>query len=195
MSKSASEAKIRELQRQLANKDVELARTRNQLQSEITRWQRLSGRPIRGISMLELFGVYPALRKLIHVLFEAADLQDPSRSAPSEDTMRVNFVHSGDNASSSHAELGYASHQKHRANVRTLDKGLARVAARFDKELRSEVHYLAKLVAGEEWEYGIPDRPVCWVKSCHKRGVKQPYVAWVEGCGGCGRHFEKEMAQ
>lgn len=194
MSKSASESKIRDLERRLHAKDVELARTRNQLQAEITRWQRLAGRPIRGVSLLELFGVYPALAKLIPVLFEAADLQDPSRSAPSEDTMRVGFVHSGENASSSHPELAYSSHHKHRANVRTLDKGLGRLADKFSNELRIEVHYLAKLIAGEEWSYEIPDRPICYVKGCSKRGVKQSYVAWVDGCGGCGRYFEKEMA-
>jgi hypothetical protein len=193
MSKSASEVLIRDLQRQLSKEKNEHARTRNHLQAEITRWQRLAGRPVRGISMLELFGVYPALRKLIHVLFEAAELQDPSRSAPSEDTARVSFVHSGENASSSHAELGYATHQVHRANVRALDKGLSRIANKFDNELRTEVHYLAKLVAGEEWEYGIPERPVCWVKDCRKRGVKQAYAAWVQGCAGCGRLFGKEM--
>ena len=194
MSKSTAETKIRELQRQLHKEQLAHARTTNQLQAEVTRWQRLAGRPIRGVSMLELFGVYPALAKLIPVLFEASDLHDPSRSAPSEDTMRVAFVHSGDNASSSHAELAYASHHKHRANVKTLNRGLERLASEFNKKLSAEVHYLAKLIAGEEWHYDPTERPICYVKGCRKRGVKQSYAAWTEGCEGCGRDFDKEMA-
>lgn len=147
--------------------------TRKELQQELERVWRLV--PSHYISLM---GVYPPLRKLLHVLTEAADLQDPSRGAPIEDTMRTQFVHTGDRASSSSTEAGVLTHRQHRAAVEEITKQLEWLT---DK--------VSKLIPGPEWEYVLPER-VCWRKVCSKRGVKQSYVA---RCAGCGRYFEKEM--
>lgn len=141
MSESATDKRIRELSRQLENEKRDHARTRNELQSEISRVWRLV--PSHYINLM---GVYPALRKLLHVIAEAADLQDPSRGAPAEDTMRTQFVHTGDNASSSHAEQAYSTHRKHRADV-----------AKMNQEIDWVTHRISKLLPGDPDEYNPPD--------------------------------------
>jgi hypothetical protein len=50
MGKSASDTKIRELQRLLANEKTAHAVTRNQLQQEITRWQPITPTPYTSTS-------------------------------------------------------------------------------------------------------------------------------------------------
>lgn len=140
MSRSASEAKITDLYRQLNNEKTAHAATRNELQAEIQRVWRLV--PSHYVSLM---GVYPAMRKLLHVLAEAADLQDPSRGAPVEDTMRTQFVHVGDNASTSATEAGEYTHRRQRAVVEEMTK-----------QLEWLTHKLSKLIPGTETEYDPP---------------------------------------
>ena len=94
-------------------------KTRTELQQELQRVWRLV--PAHYISLM---GVYPPLRSLLHILAEAADLQDPSRGAPVEDTMRTQFVHTGDQASSSSTEAGVLTHRSQRAAVAEITKQL-----------------------------------------------------------------------
>jgi hypothetical protein len=185
MAKSATEAKIRELSRQLEAEKRDHARTRNELQAEITRWQRLA-RP----NILDLMGVYPPLRKLLNVLAEAADLQDPSRGSPIEDTMRTEYVAVGDRASTSSTERGVLTHARARHNVRVISGELEHLRSDFNARLDDKTHWLAKLVGGEEWEYPLPDKPICHRKDCSHRGRKQGYRSWFTGCPGCGRSFD-----
>lgn len=141
MSESASDAKIRELSRQLKNEKTAHSVTRNELKREVERVWRLV--PTHYITLM---GVYPPLRKLLHVLAEAADLQDPSRGAPVEDTMRTQFVPDGENASTSSTERGVLTHARVRAHVRM-----------FNKELEAKAHYWAQTIGASEWEYQPPD--------------------------------------
>lgn len=197
MSESASDAKIRELSRQLKNEKREHSETRRMLQREIERVWRLV--PSHYITLM---GVYPPLRKLFHVLAEAADLQDPSRGAPIEDVMRTQFVHVGDNASTSHTEAAVSSHARVRHNTQIIRTEMESLRKYFTKLLEDKARTLARLVGSEEWEYELPDAPVCWRKTtdkdgniiweCPMRGRKQPYSAWYNGCGGCQREFELE---
>jgi uncharacterized coiled-coil protein SlyX len=180
--KSASESKIRELNRQLAETKTELARTRNELQQEITRWQRLV--PSHYISLM---GVYPPLRKLLHVLAEAADAQDPTRGAPVEDTMRTEVTEL------TPTERGVISHWKARSNVRFMRDELEILRKRFNEALEAKTAHFANVAGTTAWEYN-PPRPVCHRKGCRMRGRQQSYSAWENGCEGCGRRFEMEAA-
>ena len=187
MVKSALEKENIQLRRRLEKAELEVARTRNELQAEVTKWQRLA-RP----KILDLMGVYPPLRKLLNVLAEAADLQDPSSGSPIEDTMRTEYVAVGDRASTSSTERGVLTHARARHNVRVINTELEHLQSDFNTRLEDKTHWLAKLVGGEEWEYEMPPRPVCHVKGCRARGRQQAYSAWYEGCEGCGRMFEIE---
>jgi hypothetical protein len=140
MAVSASERRIRQLSDQLESEKVAHARTRNELQSVIDRTWRLV--PSHYIALM---GVYPPLRRLLTVLGEAADLQDPSRGAAIEDTMRVDFVHSGEQASSSHPEHALTTHRRHRQTVETLRS-----------ELDWFTHKVSKLIPGSPTEYNPP---------------------------------------
>jgi hypothetical protein len=185
MSKSASEAKIRELQRLLANEKTAHAVTRNQLQQEITRWQRLV--PSHYISLM---GVYPPLRKLLHVLAEAADAQDPMRGAPTEDTMRT------DVAELTPVERGVISHWRARSNVRFMQRELEMLRRRINEQLEAKTAHFANVAGTTAWEYD-PPLPVCWYKTktftCPMRGRQQSYG--TEKCEGCGRPLIVESGQ
>ena len=141
MSKSATTKAIESLQEQIRLEKTAHAATRNELQAEISRVWRLV--PTHYISLM---GAYPPLRKLLHLLAEAAELQDPSRGAPVEDTMRTQFVHVGDNASTSTTEAGVLTHRRQRAVVEQMIG-----------ELEWMVHKLSKLIPGTEAEYNPPD--------------------------------------
>jgi hypothetical protein len=142
-----SERSERELRRQLKNEIHAHRCTRD----ELDRVWRLV--PTNYISLM---GVYPPLRKLLSVLVDAADLQDPARGAPIEDTMRTEFVHTGEQASSSSTEAGVMTHRRHRAAVEEITKQIDRLA-----------DSLSNLVPGPGWEYDPPssrcencDRPI-----------------------------------
>lgn len=187
---SKSEPTARSLSRDLKREQDAHKRTRRELQEEIERVWRLV--PSHYINLM---GVYPPLRKLLHVLAEAADLQDPSRGAPVEDTMRTQFVHTGERASTSMTESA-SQHGYYRQRVRDFSKDLRIVADAIRSDIDTKLGDLASRAGGSlglsEWEYELPDRPVCWRKGCAKRGVKQPYSAWSNGCTGCNREFENE---
>jgi len=141
MSEAATTKAIRSLQTQLRDEKTAHAVTRNNLQAEIARIWRLDPG-----HYIPLMGAYPPLRKLLHVLAEAADLQDPSRGAPIEDTMRTQFVHVGEHASTSATEAAVSTHRHQRA-----------VVAEMLKELDWMTHKLSKLIPGTDTEYHPPD--------------------------------------
>jgi hypothetical protein len=137
---------------------------------------------------INLMGVYPPLRKLLHVLAEAADAQDPTRGAPTEDTMRTEVTEL------TPVERGVLSHWRARNNVRFISKELDILARDFTKKLADKTAHFASVTSATEWEYELPPPPVCHRKGCSLRGRQQAYEAWKQGCGGCGRSFEKEAA-
>jgi hypothetical protein len=183
MGKSASEAKIRDLTRQLAEEQRKHARTRAELQQENARIWRLV--PAHYINLM---GVYPPLRKLLHVLAEAADAQDPSRGAPTEDTMRTEYT------DLTPTERGVITHWRARSNVRFMRDELEILRKRFVDQLGAKTAHFANVTSATAWEYDPPPRPVCHVKGCSARGRQQSYSAWDDGCEGCGRSFQKEAA-
>jgi hypothetical protein len=183
MSKSAWERKAEELARDLHNE----RRSNAVLKQELDRvWRLVPG------GFIDLMGVYPPLRKLLHVLAEAADLQDPSRGAPVEDTMRTEYISSGPRASTSQTERGVLMHHRARSNVRFMGAEMESLRRRFVELLDDKTRDLANLISAEQWEYAPPSKPVCWRKDCTHRGRKQPYR--IEECAGCGRRFEREKA-
>jgi len=139
--RSVADKTITDLRRQLDNEQRAHAITRNELQREITRVWRLV--PSHYINLM---GVYPPLRRLLHVLGEAAALQDPARGAPIEDTMRTQYVAVGANASTSQTERGVLTHRRARADV-------AFISTKLDTLARD----LANTVRATEWEYPVPD--------------------------------------
>jgi len=142
---------------------------------------------------INLMGVYPPLRKLLHVLAEAADAQDPTRGAPTEDTMRTEYVSNGPNASNSPTERGWLTHERARSNVRFMHDELDILQRKFVKDLAAKTAHFASVTSATEWEYQ-PPLPVCHKKGCPARGRQQSYSAYQLGCEGCGRKFEKEAA-
>lgn len=190
MGRSASEKRILELQNQLASEQTKHAKTRNELQQEIARiWRLVPG------YYINLMGVYPPLRRLLHVLAEAADLQDPSRGAPVEDTMRTQFVHTGENASASMTESA-AEHSYYRTRVRGFSKDLRVLAddvqGYVEKKLADDAHRFGQSLGISEWEY--PEPPKCQRTTCPKRNRKQPFSAWQTGCVGCGRSLAEKVS-
>jgi hypothetical protein len=177
MSRSANE--IASLRRELRRKKDDIAL----LQQEIHRLWALTPK-----SYINLMGVYPPLRKLLHVLAEAADAQDPSRGAPSEDTIRTEVTEL------TPTERGVLSHWRARNNVRFISKELDILQRRFTEQLAAKTAHFASVTSTTEWEYDPPPPPVCHRKGCRVRGRQQAYSAWKEGCEGCGRSFEKEAA-
>lgn len=182
---SATTKAIESLHKQLKEEKTAHARTRNELQAEITRWQRLA-RP----KILDLMGQYPPLKKLLNVLAEAADLQDPSRGSPIEDTMRVEFIPDGNNASTSSTERGVLTHQRARNNVRFLNSELEYLRSKFTKDLEDRAHRMAQIVGTPEYEYELPTKPVCRREGCPERYEPQSFTSYRTGCVGCGRSFE-----
>jgi hypothetical protein len=177
--RSAPEKENTRLHREIArqHKDILL------LQQEITRiWCLVPSHYIN------LMGVYPPLRKLLHVLAEAADAQDPTRGAPSEDTIRTEVTEL------TPTERGVLSHWRARNNVRFVNKELDILQRRFTEQLAAKTAHFASVTSTTEWEYDLPPPPVCHRKGCRVRGRQQAYSAWQEGCEGCGRSFEKEAA-
>ena len=140
MSESATEARIRELSRQLNNEETAHTRTRNELQAEIERvWCLVPGH------WINLMGAFPPLRQLLHVLAQAANLQDPSRGAPHEDVMRTEYTPDGETLTPT--ELGVVIHARDRAAV-----------AEMVKQLKWFTHKLSKLIAGDpDIEYHPPE--------------------------------------
>ena len=181
---NASDRRIAELSRQLANEQNAHAKTRNQLQAEVHRWQRLCSPQI-----FDLMGTYPPLRRLLVVLAEAADAQDPSRGAPIEDTARTNFVNVGNHASTSQTEAAVLTHARARSSVRTIGRELDLLVERITKDLERTTHTVGTLVTGSDGAYEMPDAPVCHRKGCPARGRQQSYRSWSNGCEGCGRMF------
>lgn len=140
MAKSKSEKIALDLERQLTAEKLAHTLTINTLHQQIARLWRLI--PTHYINLM---GVYPSMRKLLLVLSEAADLQDPSRSAPIEDTMRTEFVSVGENASTSSTERAVLTHRQHRATVVEMNRQLDWMA-----------HKLSKMIPGVEDEYDPP---------------------------------------
>jgi hypothetical protein len=187
MSRAANTRAIESLQKQLRDERAAHARTRTELQQELTRvWRLVPG------GFIELMGVYPPLRKLLHILGEAADLQDPSRGAPIEDTARTEYVAVGNNASTSQTERGVLTHARARSHVKLMGREIEALRNRITDLVAEKTNDFANLTSASEWEYDLPDVPICWVHGCAKRGNKQPYSAWSKGCVGCGRQFETE---
>jgi hypothetical protein len=100
---------------------------------------------------INLMGVYPPLRKLLHVLAEAADAQDPTRGAPSEDTMRTEYVPDGETLTPT--ERGMFAHWQNRTNVR---HGRTKLESLITRILAAETSHLAGMVRATEWEYNPP---------------------------------------
>ena len=150
MSESATEAKLRDLGRQLAAEKTAHTRTRNELQATIERiWRLVPGH------WISLMGVYPALRRLFHILAEAADLQDPAKGVDYENTMRTEYTPDGETMTQT--ERGVVTHKKHRSNVRQLNKELDRLANQIHKELEYRTHRMGQLIPGSHWEYDPPE--------------------------------------
>lgn len=141
MSESATDAKIRDLSRRLREEKTSHAKTRNELQLKNERTWRLV--PSHYINLM---GVYPPLRKLFAVLTDAAWLQDPTRGAPGEDTMRTEVTEL------TPTERGVLSHRKHRANVAELNRQLNQL----HKDLAYRVHRMSQIIPGAEWSYDLP---------------------------------------
>lgn len=179
---SATEKMARRLEREKA----EHSQTRRLLQAEITRIWRLV--PSHHVNLM---GVYPPLRRLLHVLGEAADLQDPARGVPIGDTMRSQFVHVGANASTSHTEASVATHARARHNTKVIRDEMEGLVRYFTKLLDDKAHSMARLVGSEEWEY--PEPPKCQRTECSHRNRKQPFSAWQTGCVGCGRSLAEKV--
>jgi hypothetical protein len=142
--KSASDRTIESLQRQLSDEKRKHAQTRQELQRVIQRQQAILPPRLR-----DLFGTYPALRRLLAVLIEASELADPSRGAPLSDTMRVGH-------GSSSVERAVESYRKARANVRHIDSGMGKFAKRWDKlnrELEDRTDSWAALAGATQWEF------------------------------------------
>ena len=150
--RSAADKKIAELTRRLHNEQTAHTITRNQLQQELTRVWRLV--PSHYINLM---GVYPPLRRLLHVLAEAADLQDPSRGAPVEDTMRTEFIPTGENASTSTTERGVLTHARHRSHVTQIIR-----------DLEDRAHRYAQWIDADQYEYTPPD------DECQSCGARLP---------------------
>jgi hypothetical protein len=143
--KSAADRTIESLHRQLSDEKRKHATTRQELQRVIRRQMALTTPGLR-----DLMGTFPALRRLLAVLVEAAELQDPSRGAPMSDVMRVGH---GDSS----VEKALESYRKARANVRHLDKEMGKFAKRWydkmDAELEDRTYNWASLVGASQWEY------------------------------------------
>jgi hypothetical protein len=139
IDKAAWEVTIDRLRTDLTKERRDHARTRNELQAEIERiWRLVPGYKI------SLMGVYPPLRRLFHVLAEAADLQDPSRGAAYEDTMRTEYTPDGETLTQT--ERAVLTHRKHRADVTEMNKRLTHLA-----------DDLARLISASQSEYNPPD--------------------------------------
>lgn len=150
MSKSKYEKLAEDLHRRLEEEKTAHARTRNELQVRIERIWRLV--PSHYINLM---GVYPALRRLIHVLAEAADLQDPTRGAAYEDTMRTEYTPDGETLTQT--ESGVVNQRKARSNVKTLNRELDRLQNDIHRELEFKTHRLGSLVPGSHWSYDPPE--------------------------------------
>jgi hypothetical protein len=137
---------------------------------------------------INLMGVYPPLRKLLHVLAEAADAQDPTRGAPSEDTIRTEVTEL------TPTERGVLSHWRARNNVRFISKELDILQRRFTEQLAAKTAHFASVTSATEWEYDPPKPPMCRLEGCPARYEKQSYEAYEKGCRGCGREFEMKAA-
>lgn len=146
MSETALEKTARRLNERLEEEKTAHAKTRNELRVTIERVWRLVPQ-----HYINLMGVYPALRRLLHVLAEAADLQDPTRGAAIEDTMRTEVTEL------TPTERGVISHHRQRANVRTLQKDIDKLANRIHRILDDRTHHMGSLIPGSEWEYDPPD--------------------------------------
>lgn len=134
MSKSASTRAIESYRTQLEAEKASHARTRRELQVEIERvWRLVPSWKIH------LMGAYPPLRKLLMVLGEAAELQDPSSGQPMSDTMRSEVTEY------SSTERAVLTHKKHRATVAEMNKQLEWLTDR-----------LSRLIPGVSTEYNPP---------------------------------------
>lgn len=142
MSKSKWEKAAEDLHRRLEDEKTAHARTRNELQREVSRWQRLASPKI-----LDLMGTYQPLRKLLHVLAEAAELQDPLRGAPTEDTMRTEVTEL------TQTERSVLTYSRHRQNVRLFGKELEHLREDFERKLADKAHRFAQTVGATEWQY------------------------------------------
>jgi hypothetical protein len=138
MCESPTTKRIHSLVEQLRNEKTAHAATRNLLQSEIDRVWRLV--PSHYVNLM---GVYPPLRLLLRILVEAADLQDPSKGAAYEDTMRTEYTPDGETLTQT--ERGVLTHRRHRATV-----------VKMNDELDWLTHKLSKLIPGTEVEYHPP---------------------------------------
>lgn len=138
---NATDNRIRDLTRQLKAERAAHNRTRLELQQELDRVWRLVPR-----HYISLMGVYPSLRQLFHVIAEAAELQDPTNGAPTEDTARTQFVHVGEHASTSQTERAVTTHRQAREVVR-----------RIDLHLNHFVHTFSQWIGAVVYEYNPPD--------------------------------------
>lgn len=134
MSKSATTRTIESLHAQLKTEKADHARTRRELQAEIERvWRLVPSWKIH------LMGAFPPLKKLLVVLGEAAELQDPSSGAPTSDTMRSEVTEL------TPTERAVLTHRQHRATV-----------AEMNRQLDWFTHKMSKLIPGPELEYNPP---------------------------------------
>lgn len=141
---------LENLNKELQREREKHHRTRQELRTELERVWRLV--PTHYISLM---GVYPPLRKLLHVLAEAADLQDPTKGAAYEDTMRTEYTPDGETLTQT--ESGVIHHQAQRAHVVTLSKDLQYIHKKIRNLLDDKTHDMAHLTRGEAWEYSPPD--------------------------------------
>ena len=182
MSKTSPASQIQHLKGELNRERQAHSRTRAELQQEVDRVWRLV--PSHYINLM---GVYPPLRKMLHVLAEAADRQDPSRSAPIEDTMRTEFVSVGENASTSSTEAGVLTHHRARRNVKNLRDRIDHLQKRWNDELADTAYHHGQAVDASEWEYTPPTR----CESC-RTPVSRPHTGRPRKfCFNCSPRKEK----
>jgi hypothetical protein len=139
IDKAAWEVTIDRLRADLETEKLKNRRLINEKNAELERVWRLV--PVNFVVLLHEM---PSLKKLLLLVGEAIGLADPLRGAPIEDTMRTQFVHVGENASTSATEAG-ATHNRDRANLYEIER-----------RLRNVTDELGRLLKARETEYHPP---------------------------------------
>lgn len=146
---------------------IEAERThREALMRELERVRQLTPTEIRS-----LFAVYPPLRRLIWILADAADLQDPLTGRAIDGSSPLVKTKGGNSRDEG------ASTRSDRMRVRRWITRLEGITRSFEQE-----------IGGQPVEDSTPVRLICYRKSCKGRGRHQPWG--VSECKWCGREFQ-----
>jgi hypothetical protein len=147
IDKAAWEVTIDRLRADLEAEKLKNRRLINEKNAELERvWRLVPG------YKLNLMVFYPALRRLFAILAEAADLTDPARGAPLEDTMRTEYTPDGETLTPT--ERAVFTHWRHRSDVVEANRRLQQDA---DKLLNQMTDELSRLIPGAEIVYNPPD--------------------------------------